>query len=234
MKSIDSIQNDLEMVKERLSKESSNQVQIIGVTKNHSPEIFEHCHKLGIKHLGENKAQEVRDKSTAIHLFHAQVHFIGNIQKKNIKYLKNNITSFDSLWDMEVAGRLSQLWEGEKLPILIQVNTTNEPHKSGIAGNINELLKFIDNVSEYRNLEIEGIMTMGPTPDKMTNSEWEKQTLLAFERAWELLQKLRSHTRFPLPRLSMGMSNDYFLAARQGATEVRLGSVLFGPRNLSA
>jgi len=217
---------------------SADSVRIIAVTKAHEPEIFRICSELNIQHIGENRIQELRTKCElfAPERKNLYIHFIGNVQSNKAKYLPQRIDSLDTLDSHEVLDKLAQRMKPEDKPIstLIQLNTSGEESKSGFhVENYNEILEFASVVNKTDGVTLEGVMTMGPTPSAdftMENPQYRKETAGDFQKAGEVRKRLEEDLGFELPRLSMGMSHDYEIAIENGATEIRVGSLLFGPR----
>jgi len=218
-------------------------IQIISVTKAHEPEIFQVCSELKIKHVGENRIQELKEKCTLFPDARKElyVHFIGNLQANKAKYLPGRINSLDTLDNLNLLEILNKKWrehkEGEdKLSVLIQINSTGEAGKSGINyNNYDELINLAKKCMDSESINLEGLMTMGPTPVEEKGETIESQSYReATERAFlctrDLKKKLEDDLQYALPRLSMGMTHDFSIAIPCGATEIRVGSFIFGPR----
>ena len=230
MKPFEQIQESLHSIESKL-RSAKHSVQLIGVTKGHPPEIYDICRKLKINHVAENKAQEYRDKIKDDNSRELSLHFIGQVQRKNLKYLSVNLYSFDALSDLEVAAALNNVVQ-QKTEVLLQINVAGESQKSGLVCELSDVSRFINTMQSFDKLTIAGLMVMGPTPvPDLSEKEWERDTGRVFERAHEFLLSLRKETRLELPRLSMGMSDDYEIAIACGATEIRLGSTIFGARS---
>ncbi len=215
-------------------------VRLVAVTKQHPPEVFAVLRKLGIEHIGENRGQELRDKLTAQPDLskNFKLHFIAPLQLNKIKYVAGRIHSFDALDSMELADDLEEKYFRENyspMEILLQINSSGEPQKSGFpAEDRDSILRVAEKLGRYKYLQWQGLMTMGATPRDgydIHNSLYVNDLRRSFAATRELLEFLRLQTGLALPRLSMGMSDDYSIATEEGATEVRLGSVLFGPRD---
>lgn len=215
-------------------------VTIIAVTKTFPPEIFQLCADLGIEHVGENRVNELKTKSevNAAILDRLKVHFIGALQTNKAKELDGRADSFDALHSMELAKKVDARWsQPNPLPVLLQINSTGEAQKSGLRGDtphdqerLNEVVEFC---IQSKKLKLEGIMTMGPTPEGSYNpqsQEYVNDTKRAFHAARQLLESLEERYQLKLPRLSMGMSHDYPIALDCGANEIRVGSMIFGAR----
>lgn len=235
MWSQEQISGALDEVRERLP----DSVELIAVTKRHPPEMFSILKNLGVHHIGENRGQELRDKFSSVPDLDKNflIHFIAPLQLNKIKYIAGKVFSFDALDHLEVAEALNERYEREDLGTLrtlIQINSSGEEQKSGWSlEDESGLMTFFEKAEPLSHIEVEGLMTMGATPSEgygMDNPAYVDELRKSFARTRKLLEKLRERTGFALPRLSMGMSADWPIAVEEGATEIRLGSVLFGPR----
>lgn len=210
-------------------------VEVIAVTKFHSPEVLQICYELGIKHVGESRPQEMVEKFSAVPQLQSafQKHFVGNLQRNKIKYLTQIVDSFDSVANLQTIKTIEQQFEQRskrQVEILLQINSTNEPQKNGIlVDDLDTLKNMIDYCGQSKTVVLTGIMSMGPTPsnDPLLNNE---ATKVAFAKTAQLFANLKNFAGSSFQRLSMGMSNDYILAVQEGSTEIRIGSLLFGER----
>ncbi len=202
----------VQQIREEVAQASSTPVSIIAVTKTFGHDairaaVIAHCDA-----VGENYAQEVLAKVAEAPI-DLPVHFIGAIQSNKVRQLAPYI----SLW--QGVDRLSVISElGKRAPgaeILLQVNTTNEDSKSGVApAEVESLLA----AGQDAGLVVRGLMTIGPTSGNAGDAE----------RAFLSLRSLADSLH--LPECSMGMSDDYLVAVACGSTMIRIGSRLFGPR----
>lgn len=221
----------------KVSEITDRTVTIIGVTKTHPVSLLEICVRLGIRHIGENRVQELRDKLSERTPLRSQldIHFIGPVQDNKVKYLPPLIDSLDSLSRPETVENFAKRWDNPKpLNVLLQINSTGEEQKSGILHqDTAAITQIIQKCVESKKITVQGFMTMGPTPDNDNDLEdpgYQNLTKQAFLRLKELQDKIQNSTGLSLPRLSMGMTHDYELAIQCGATEIRVGSLLFGAR----
>ena len=199
-------------VRESIVKAGGQHVSLIAVTKTFPVESIHAAYAAGCDGIGENYAQELAEKASQ-GLPDIDVHFIGALQSNKVKL----IAPFVSLW--QTVDRESVMRElGRRVPgaaILIQVNTTNEPTKGGVApGDVEGMVS----TAHAHGLSVRGLMTIGPTGGSIGEQE----------RAFGLLRGLvDSHG---LSICSMGMSDDFEVAVACGSTMVRIGSRLFGAR----
>jgi len=202
-------------------------VRIVAVTKGHSMKAVEAAAEAGLPEVGENRIQEAVAKQDAVGDLQVDWHLIGHLQSNKAKLVPGRFSLVHSVDSVRVAEALGQAWERKTdvvapLDVLIQVNVAKEPQKSGCGPETaSELASY---VAEIPGLAVRGLMTMAP----FGNHEGEQRKV--FE-ALRLLRDELEKAGFDLPELSMGMSNDYRAAVAEGATILRLGTVLFGERD---
>lgn len=200
--------------------------RILAVTKNHPVETILPLASLGIREIGENRVQEVREK---IPLLEGKfdLHLIGRLQTNKVKYIMKDVVMIQSLDRMELAHEIDKQAQKHNtvMPVLVQVSPADEKQKGGIAP---ELLRpFLRELASLSGLHVRGLMAvmpnLGPCP--------ELDALFGNMRT--LFEQIRDEALpgIDMEELSMGMSGDYLYAARHGATMVRIGSALFGPRD---
>jgi len=198
-------------------------VTLLAVTKSHPPEVVAAAARLGLNLFGENKVQEARAK---IPLCPGKLrwHFIGHLQSNKCRdavELFEMIQSVDSLaLAQEITKRAEQA--AKTMPILLEVNVAGEASKSGYAPE--KLLAELAAINALRKIEIHGLMAVPPW-----SSEPEKSRP-HFQRLREIKERCEQILGVPLPHLSMGMSGDFEVAIEEGATLIRIGTALFGPR----
>ena len=233
------ISNRFHALVDEIATRGKNRIDIIAVTKRHPVDIFSICETAGIKHIGENRVQELREKldvaSSTISKF--KLHFIGALQTNKIKYIHTEIQSFDALSSSSQIHEFEKKRKDMQLPpveVLLQINSTSEDQKSGLSlDDFNGILDMVDACIRASSIRLKGLMTMGPTPGpgfQPGNREYDIQTNAAFEKTRILFEQLQVERDISLSRLSMGMTHDYRIAIDQGATEIRVGSLLFGDR----
>ncbi|MGV3523795.1 MAG: YggS family pyridoxal phosphate-dependent enzyme [Candidatus Sericytochromatia bacterium] len=178
--------------------------------------------------LGENKAQELREKAPQLLETGVQWHFIGQLQTNKIKDILPWTALLHSLDRLELAQKLSTrlVALGRELPVLVQVNTSAEDSKAGVEPAA--ALELLKRVADLPGLKLQGLMTIG----RLGGSEL--QTRDCFRRLVDLQQAAQNHDLPPLYELSMGMSGDFEWALEEGATLVRVGSAIFGERAVQA
>ena len=218
---INLIQTKIESAKKRGG--FSHPVQLIAVTKTHPFSLIEECYKAGITALGENRIQEASKKFTSFDSMpHLSRRFIGHLQSNKVNKCLELFDTIDSVDSVKLLKRISNTasHQERKIHVLLEINTSGETQKNGFLPNqLNEIHECFN----IPNINIEGLMTVGPlTRDKER-----------IRNSFIQLRELKDTMNQPgLNELSMGMSGDYEIAVEEGSTMVRLGTALFGMRNI--
>jgi len=220
---------NLETIRRRIktacdrSDREPNSVTLLAVTKTQPPETVDAAAALGLLVFGENKVQEANAK---IPLCSARLrwHFIGHLQSNKCRdavHLFQMIQGVDSLsLAQEINKRASEA--AKSMPVLLEVNLAGEASKFGYQPQA--LLSELKQLSALPRIEVQGLLTVPPWSPDAENSRPH------FRRLRELKQKCEQVLGMPLPHLSMGMTGDFEVAIEEGATIVRIGTALFGPR----
>jgi PLP dependent protein len=199
-------------------------VRIVAVTKTHGPEAVRAALAAGVRDIGENRVQEALEKQDALAGIAVAWHLIGSLQRNKARHAAGRFALIHSIDRLELATELDRrIPAGTRQPVLVQVNCSGEPQKSGVAPET--LIALLDQLTVLERLEVQGLMTMSALTDDTTEQH----------RAFRLLRELRDQAEqsgHMLPELSMGMSGDYPAAVEEGATMIRLGTVLFGERHI--
>jgi pyridoxal phosphate enzyme (YggS family) len=201
-----------------LIKQLTNKVQLVGVSKNHSLNEVISLHKKGVIVFGENKVQELESKYQDGQPW--TWHFIGHLQRNKVSQVVSMCTMIQSVDSIRLATAIDKVAASlhKNMDVLIQINVLNENTKFGCS--LENLDALVTSVYESSHLNLKGFMIMGPT------NQSKKETTLAFKKGYELFTYY-NNSLSNLDTLSMGMSSDYKIAIEQGATMVRLGSILF-------
>lgn len=195
-------------------------VTLVAVSKLHPPESIRAAYAAGLRHFGENYAQELRDKHAALGDLPGVVwHAIGPVQPKNAKYVAKAATVFHALDRLDTAQELSRRREGAPLRCLLEVNVAGEASKAGLSPA--EVPGFFAAARALPNLELVGLTTMPPLHDEPEASRPFFKQLAALAKAQGLSE------------LSMGSTGDFEVGIEEGATLVRVGTALFGARPTS-
>ncbi|MBR4080214.1 MAG: YggS family pyridoxal phosphate-dependent enzyme [Clostridia bacterium] len=199
--------------------------KLIAVTKTHAPEVFLPLAEMGQTDIGENRVQEIVEKLPVIQ-GKFRIHQIGRLQSNKVKYIIDNVCLIHSLDRLSLAEEIDRqaIKCGRSVPVLVQVSPAGEPQKGGMPPEA--VLPFLREAARMPGLSVRGLMAVMP----LTQDEAYLTELFTGMRT--LFEHLREEAvnGVVMEELSMGMSGDYRLAAKCGATMVRVGSALFGPR----
>ncbi|MEO8636523.1 MAG: YggS family pyridoxal phosphate-dependent enzyme [Gemmatimonadales bacterium] len=202
----------------------SHPVTIIAVTKTHPAEAVREAAAAGLHAVGENRVQEALAKQEAVPGVAVEWHLIGGLQKNKARQAVNRFALIQSVDRLDLAVELDRrAAAGTRQPILLQVNCSAEPQKGGVEPG--ELPGLVDAVRRLEHIELRGLMTLAAF------TEEEVVQRAAFHQL-RTLRESEQRRGMPMPELSMGMSGDYLVAVEEGATMVRLGTLLFGERGL--
>src|SRR5215207_8644892 len=199
-------------------------VRIVAVTKTHGPEAVRAAAAAGIQDVGENRVQEAVGKQDALPDLTIQWHLIGTLQRNKARTAVGRFSLIHSVDRTDLAAELDR--RGSNVPpqaVLVQVNCSAEPQKGGVSPE--SLPRLLDELQGFERVRVQGLMTMSALTEDHTEQR----------RAFRLLRELRDAAQragHALPDLSMGMSGDYPTAVEEGATMIRLGTVLFGERKV--
>ena len=224
-----SIEERLAEVLERIKNASGNRsnVKLIAVSKTKPVGKILEVFQNGQKRFGENRVQEARDKHPQLPT-ELDWHLIGPLQKNKAKYCPAIFSTIHTVHRADVAIALNNkcLELNKYLDVLIQMNLTGEETKSGLQ-TIDELRQLEDQVLDLTQLRLTGLMTMGDP--HLSDAENRK----TFARLYEINLKEadRLGLKNQMVEISTGMSADFEMALQEGATYVRIGSAIFGPRN---
>ncbi len=198
-------------------------VSIVAVTKTHGPDAVRAALAAGLSKVGENRVQEALAKQQVLADCPVEWHLIGSLQRKKARQVVGRFGLIHSVDRLELAQEIHKRADtGTRQAVLVQVNCSDEEQKGGVLPiNLEALLEAM---VELDRLDVRGLMTMAA----LTRDEGNQR------RAFARLRQLRDESTdagFDLPELSMGMSGDYPIAVEEGATMLRLGTVLFGERH---
>ncbi|OOG50172.1 YggS family pyridoxal phosphate-dependent enzyme [Rhodanobacter sp. C01] len=198
-------------------------VCILPVSKTFGSDMIRAAVALGLRRFGENRVQEIRDKAAALADCGIDWVVIGHLQTNKAKEVARLASEVQSLDRPELALALHRQLQqaGRSMDVLVQVKTSPEPEKHGLPPA--QLPAFLDTLRDYDTLHVRGLMTMAVHSDEAAE----------VRGCFRLLRQLRDQSvaqGHDLQRLSMGMSGDFPLAIAEGATEVRIGTAIFGGR----
>ncbi|PKV52578.1 hypothetical protein ATE84_4698 [Aquimarina sp. MAR_2010_214] len=226
------IVNNLEIIHKRIkhackkANRTSENVRLLLATKTVDTNKIKFALQQGESLIGENKVQELKQKSNALKDIHPEVHFIGHLQSNKIKEVIKWASCIESIDRLSVAQKLQQrlALEEKEIDIYIQVNTSFEDSKFGVSPD--QTIELTKEVAKLKNIHIKGLMTIGLLSSEST------EIRKCFQCLKQLQQKIKTlHIpNVEMNELSMGMSGDLEIAIEEGATIVRVGTAIFGER----
>jgi pyridoxal phosphate enzyme (YggS family) len=226
------IAENVARIRERIRKacersgRNAEDVRLVAVSKTFEASLIGEAVEAGLQDIGENLVQELRQKREALNNPGIRWHFVGHLQSNKVKYIADFIHLIHSLDHWSVAEEIDKRGAklGRVIEALVEVNTSGEKTKFGL--HPDATLGFVKSISELRNLKLKGLMTIGPF---LPNPEDSRP-------AFRILRELRHEIEqerienVEMRELSMGMTNDFEVAIEEGATIIRLGTAIFGPR----
>jgi pyridoxal phosphate enzyme (YggS family) len=226
-KNIQRVQESMARAAERAGRQAE-EITLVAVSKTFPAEAIRAAFEAGLRHFGENRVQEWESKRPLVADLDATWHLIGHLQSNKARRAANLFHRVDSVDRLSLAQKLDAAAdaEGKRLQILIEVHLGDETTKSGVAEA--ELPGLAEGVTALAHLELRGLMTIPPFFEDI------EHVRPYFRKLRELRDGLKSRLGSALPVLSMGMSHDFEIAIEEGATEIRVGSALFGERQAKA
>ncbi len=222
---IETVQENIKRACERAGRDVSS-VTLIAVSKTKPVSDLRQAMEAGMRVFGENKVQEIREKTEEI-TEDVSFHMIGHLQANKVKYLPGKVCMIHSVDNVKLAQEIEKQFAKAdmNIDVLIEVNMAGEDTKFGLAPD--EVPAFVKEISTYPHLNIRGLMTIAPyTDDPESNRVY-----------FAGLRKLKDEINemnipgISMDTLSMGMTGDYEVAVEEGATFVRVGTGIFGERN---
>ena len=233
---LERLQEQIKRAAERAWRRAED-VTIVAVSKTFSFDAIRAAYDAGLRHFGENRVQEWETKQAHVADLRATWHLIGHLQGNKARRAANLFGRVDSVDSLALAQKLDAAFVAEpgaknaetngavsrnRLQVLIEVKSGDEATKSGVQES--DLPGLAESVTGFAHLELLGLMTIPPFLDD------PEQLRPYFSRLRELRDDLARRLNLPLPVLSMGMSHDFEFAIEEGATEIRIGTALFGQR----
>ena len=227
------LKDNVERVKERITnvqQRSGNKapVKIVAITKTHPASIISDVRNVGLDSIGENRIQEAEDKflEVADILPSITKRLVGHLQSNKINKALKLFDTIDSVDSLKLASKIGNkaISLDRTIPILLEVNTSGESAKFGFnPDNIDEILACF----EIKGVALQGLMTIGPLT---TDTSRIREAFITLRELQNSIKKQLTKNVDQFTELSMGMSGDFEIAVEEGATMVRLGTVLFGHR----
>jgi pyridoxal phosphate enzyme (YggS family) len=204
----------------------TDEITLVGVSKTHPARAIQEAYSAGLRHFGENRVQEWEGKHGEVASLDATWHLIGHLQSNKAARAAKAFHCIDSIDDGALAQRVERaLAEGcgeKKMRVLIEVHLGGEESKTGVAES--DLPALAEETMKLPHVELGGLMCIPPYLEDMD------KVRPFFARLRELRDQLVTRIGHALPVLSMGMSHDFEAAIQEGATEVRVGTAIFGIR----
>ncbi|MBQ7715535.1 MAG: YggS family pyridoxal phosphate-dependent enzyme [Clostridia bacterium] len=232
MARFDTIRDNLKYIEERIEnakakRNDGGDVDVLLATKTVSAEdILFAARELGYRLIGENRVPELLGKYDAVKDF-TDIHLIGHLQTNKVKSVVGKVSLIESVDSLRLAAEIDRIsaLKDTVSDVLVEMNIGKEESKSGVMPEDCE--RFFYDISSLKNIRPVGIMTMAPKC--VIKSEYSKYFSKTYEIFIDISQKYLYNIIKPV--LSMGMSDSYEQAVEEGATEIRLGSAVFGARN---
>lgn len=226
------IENRLESVRGSIQEaivsagRAPGSVELMAVSKTHGYDEILAVFSQGQRLFGENRVQEVLEKFPAGDR-PFKLHLIGHLQTNKVRKIVSVIDGIDSVDSLRVAQSINNecLDIGKVMPLLLEFNTSKEASKSGFEEE-SSFFNSLDIIAELPAVQVRGLMTIGP----LSEDEHEVRSAFAYLRG--LQERCNTyHPELDLSILSMGMSQDFLWAIKEGSTQVRIGTVIFGHRS---
>jgi len=221
---------NIERVRERIAAAAARagrkpqEITLVAISKTFPAEAIRDAFLAGIHHFGENRVQEWEDKAPSLGSVDAIWHLVGHLQSNKARRAAALFDTIDSVDSFPLARKLDAAAAelAKTLPVLIEVKLDPEPGKSG--ADEASVVSLTESVLTLPNLDLRGLMTIPPLLDD------PEQMRPYFQKLRALRDAASHHLGRPLAELSMGMTHDFEVAIEEGATQVRLGTAIFGSR----
>lgn len=223
------VAKNLHILEERISSaclkagRKRDEIRLIAVSKTYPVNDIENAYTLGLRDFGENRAQELKEKSESIKM-QVNWHFIGHLQTNKVKYVIQPAEYIHSVESMKLADEINlQAQKINKVQkVFIEYNASDEVSKYGLRDEA-EIFKLAEYCGSKTNIKLVGLMTMAPFTD---DQKIIRETFIKVRKMKDELNK----NGFELKDLSMGMTNDFEIAIEEGSTMLRIGTAIFGSR----
>lgn len=207
---------------------NESEVTLIAVSKTKPISDIEELYNHGVRIFGENKVQELCDKYEALPK-DIKWHMIGHLQRNKVKYIVDKVELIHSVDSVRLARQIEEeaAKKNVRVDILIEVNVAEEESKFGLK--TEEVLDMVTQIAEFPHVSIKGLMTIAPFVENPEDNRkyFNKLKQLAVDI------KAKNIDNVTMDKLSMGMTGDYMVAVTEGASYVRVGTGIFGERNIS-
>ena len=227
-----SFADNLAEVHERIARAAeragrrAEEIRLVAVSKTFSADAIRAAYDAGLRAFGENRVQEFESKQAKLgDLANVTWHLIGHLQSNKARRAVHLFDRVDSVDNLALAQKLEAAAsaEGKRLPVLVEVHLGGEATKSGVAES--DLSSLGDAIEKLPHLDLRGLMTIPPYSDHPEHAR------PYFRKLRDLREGVSRRFGRDLPALSMGMSHDFEVAIEEGATEIRIGTAIFGQRS---
>lgn len=218
---MNSIASEIKIIRDKLLPN----VSLLAVSKTRPASMVEEAYKCGQRDFGENKVQDLLEKSQSLSdLDDISWHFIGHLQSNKINQLLQvvNLASIHSIDTSKLLFKILSKKTTKNIGLFLQVNTSGEAQKGGFSGDLDELQEAVLATRQSECFYLQGLMTIG----KIRTESFEADARASFSK----LVEIRDDLGLPNLQLSMGMSSDFEIAQEYGTNWVRIGSQIFGSR----
>ncbi len=222
--STETIKQNIEKIRAELS---GHDTQLLAVTKTRTVDEINYVISCGVRHIGENRVQELMEKYDHLNKEGVTIHLIGHLQTNKVKYIIDKVDLIHSVDSLRLAQEIAKRAEaiGKVQDVLIEVNIGGEESKAGVAPE--DILTLLKSVSTLQGIKVRGLMCIPPIAvEKHQNREY---FLKMKQMSVDISAKKIDNISMDI--LSMGMSGDYEDAIEAGSTFIRIGRGIFGPRN---
>ena len=227
---IEEVRERVEQACQRAGRDAS-EVTLIGVSKTFALRYVDAAREADLRDFAENRVQDLEEKAEQLPGAHAggpvNWHFVGHLQRNKVKTAIKYCDTFHALDSPRLARELEKRLEriDRTLPVFVQVNVSGEESKYGLPPS--RLHEYLDSLAEYDHLRVRGLMTIASLVDDPEEVRPE------FRLLRDLYDRYDDHDNpsVELEALSMGMTNDFEVAIEEGATHLRVGRAIFGPRD---
>ena len=226
-----SVRANMEILRMRIDRaaarveRNADEITIVAVAKTFPTTSIEEAIACGVRIIGENRVQEASQKHAIIG-DKVDWHMVGHLQSNKVKDALRIFSIIQSLDSLRLAQEIEKR-AARKIDCLIEVNTSRERTKFGLSPD--EVLDFYGNISKFKNIDVQGLMTIGPG----WAVEDPEASRVCFRLLRELQEELSQEFDRPFPILSMGMTSDFEVAIEEGSTMIRIGIAIFGSRKQS-
>lgn len=203
-----------------------SEILLCAVTKTHPAEEINEAIRAGVTDIGENRVQEILEKYEKVDK--VNWHLIGHLQTNKVKYVIDKVCMIHSVDSLRLAAEIDRraAQHGLTMDVLIEVNAAGDEAKFGVSPEETEAL-INDILSQCANVRIRGLMTIAPFAE---DPEEVRPYFRTMKELYDRFGKI-DHPNLDFRHLSMGMSNDWIIAAEEGATLIRVGTAIFGARH---